>query len=68
MRQVSSAVRNRRVRSVEPTRNRYLDTATLCYKHLYKVVASILKPVMDLWSGRRESNPHDQLGRLELYH
>ena len=20
------------------------------------------------WSGRRESNPHDQLGRLELYH
>jgi len=21
-----------------------------------------------MWSGRRESNPHDQLGRLELYH
>ena len=20
------------------------------------------------WSGRRESNPHHQLGRLELYH
>jgi hypothetical protein len=20
------------------------------------------------WSGRRESNPHRQLGRLELYH
>ena len=21
-----------------------------------------------VWSGRRESNPHRQLGRLELYH
>jgi hypothetical protein len=21
-----------------------------------------------LWSGERESNPHNQLGRLELYH
>ncbi len=21
-----------------------------------------------VWSGRRESNPHHQLGRLELYH
>ncbi len=21
-----------------------------------------------LWSGRRESNPRDQLGRLEFYH
>ena len=27
-----------------------------------------LRPAIETWSGRRESNPHDQLGRLELYH
>jgi hypothetical protein len=24
--------------------------------------------VSGIWSGQRESNPHGQLGRLELYH
>jgi hypothetical protein len=29
--------------------------------------AAIVRPQLD-WSGWRESNPHSQLGRLELYH
>jgi hypothetical protein len=29
---------------------------------------SMLLNCRNLRSGRRESNPHDQLGRLELYH
>ena len=66
MRQVSNAVRNSRVSSVEPTRNRYLDTATLFYNRWYRMFSSIwiLKPARDFGSGRWESNPHDRLGRL----
>ena len=43
--------------------HKYLSTSTNL-----KIIDFGLKPLILEWSGRRESNPHTQLGKLVFYH
>ncbi len=46
-------------------------TSSLPRSVLYRlsyVSVECCKPLIVRWSGRRESNPHNQLGRLRFYH
>ena len=44
-----------------------LLTKEVLYRLSYVSVECCLLPIVR-WSGRRESNPHNQLGRLRFYH